>query len=160
MDFSFDSDGRQAERHAVDLDGTLRGADLQPVDVQLEDLSANGCRLTGAADLRIGDLVTVGVAGAGMRSARVVRQAGGHFGCEFVDPLSSVELIEALAYPAFVVARITTAPMAIPPETRATPAPLVRAKPPKFLMFFGIAVLSMALWVAAVVLGRTLVHAL
>lgn len=90
-------DMRDAERHAVVIDGTLRNTHAEPQDVVIEDLSATGFRMKSAAGLAVGDVVTLGLYGAGLRSARVMRESDGRFACQFFVALADNELAFALA---------------------------------------------------------------
>lgn len=90
-------DMRDAERHAVVIDGTLRNTRSEPQDVVIEDLSATGFRTKSAAGLAVGDVVTLGLYGAGLRSARVMRESDGRFACQFFVDLADSELAFALA---------------------------------------------------------------
>ena len=89
-------DDRSADRLAVDLSATLRKADLVPVDVGVEDLSASGFRIVTDEILPDGGEITIGISGLGRRRARVVRRDGNRFGCEFLEPVGTVELETAL----------------------------------------------------------------
>lgn len=90
------SDDRVSERYAVDLDATLRDRVAQPYDVVIEDLSATGFRLSGGPALTTGAIASIGFAGIGVHPARVIRQDGMTYGCEFVTPLSADMLNKAL----------------------------------------------------------------
>lgn len=81
-------DERAADRQTVNLDGTLRQEDdCRPVDVTIDDLSATGFRMTCAERLPVNAMVSVGIAGLGRHSARVVRSSGEQYGCRFLVPL-------------------------------------------------------------------------
>lgn len=103
-------DMRDAERYAVAIDGTLRNAYAEPQDVVVEDLSATGFRTDFATGLAIGDIVTLGLYGAGLRSARVMREDSGRFACQFLVALTEQELAFALV-------------QACPPEPIRFPVP-------------------------------------
>jgi len=90
-------DDRLAERHAVTLDGTLRDAQAEPHDVVIDDLSATGFRTVAIAGVAVGDVITLGIFGIGLRSAAVLRESDGHYGCQFFVPLNASELSFALA---------------------------------------------------------------
>jgi hypothetical protein len=89
-------DDRLAERYPVMLDGTLRNPQSEPQDVIIDDLSATGFRTATAMGLTIGDVITLGIFGVGLRPARVLRESKGHYGCQFLTPLGSEELAFAL----------------------------------------------------------------
>ena len=105
--------GRAADRLTVDRASTLRGDRNDPVDATIENISLTGCRLHTAADLQIGEVVAIGLAGVGMRSSRVVHATDGRFGCSFDIPLTDAELQETL-----VANTVTEMPVAKrpPPE--------------------------------------------
>ncbi|MBI0477206.1 PilZ domain-containing protein [Sphingomonas sp. MA1305] len=90
-------DDRSAERYPVLLDGTLRNPQAEPQDVVIDDLSATGFRTATARGLAVGDTITLGIFGVGLRTARVQRASDGHYGCQFVAPLTAEELASALA---------------------------------------------------------------
>ncbi|MGR6331244.1 PilZ domain-containing protein [Sphingomonas sp. XXL09] len=90
-------DDRSAERYPVLLDGTLRNPQAEPQDVVIDDLSATGFRTATARGLAVGDTITLGIFGVGLRTARVQRADDGHYGCQFVVPLTAEELASALA---------------------------------------------------------------
>lgn len=89
-------DDRSAERYPVMLDGTLRNLRAEPQDVVIDDLSATGFRTTAALNVAIGDDITLGVFGVGLRAARVLRESNGAYGCQFLVPLNQRELASAL----------------------------------------------------------------
>jgi hypothetical protein len=89
-------DDRSAERYPVLLDGTLRNPQAEPQDVVIDDLSASGFRTATARGLAVGDTITLGIFGVGLRTARVQRAGDGHYGCQFVAPLTAEELASAL----------------------------------------------------------------
>ena len=91
------NDDRLAERYPVTLDGTLRNPQAEPQDVVIDDLSVTGFRTASAYGLAVGDVITLGVFGVGLRNARVRRESGGNYGCQFLQPLSVAELNVALA---------------------------------------------------------------
>ncbi|WP_084583145.1 PilZ domain-containing protein [Sphingomonas azotifigens] len=109
-------DGRWAERHAVELEATLRDSDWAPVDVTIEDLSHGGFRVVAGAELLVGDAIALGIAGIGTREAKVVWGAAGIYGCEFIKPLNDTELRTAVAGP-------VSTPIAFPKTPLPTPQP-------------------------------------
>ncbi|WP_066716442.1 PilZ domain-containing protein [Sphingomonas pituitosa] len=112
-------DGRWAERHAVELEATLRDSDWAPVDVTIEDLSHGGFRVVAGAELKVGDAIALGIAGIGTREAKVVWGTAGIYGCEFVAPLTDADLRTAVSGP-------VATPIAFP----KTPLPTPQATPP------------------------------
>ena len=89
-------DDRLAERYPVMLDGTLRNSEAEPHDVIIDDLSASGFRTGIPMGLVVGDVITLGIFGVGLRPARVLRDSDGYYGCQFFKPLSDEELAAAL----------------------------------------------------------------
>lgn len=83
---------RAAARRKVSKGSTLRGEDGAPRDIVLEDLSLTGFRVSGHDGLAAGDPILVGLAGVGVREATVVWSNDHAAGCEFLAPISSVEM--------------------------------------------------------------------
>ncbi|MDP1028072.1 PilZ domain-containing protein [Sphingomonas sp. KR1UV-12] len=81
-------DERASDRQSVNLDGTLRQQDdHRPLDVMIEDLSTTGFRMSCSEPLTLDSTVTIGIAGLGRHTARVVRSAAPYYGCRFVVPV-------------------------------------------------------------------------
>lgn len=99
-------DARGAIRFTVDSETTLRGMDGKPFDVTVENFSRTGFLFVGDVDLPVGTLVSVGLAGAGAREAKVVRRDGPRHGCEFLMPLPMRELAHAFKGQAQVLAEL------------------------------------------------------
>lgn len=89
--------GRSAERHDLGADATVRGPDRVPIDVLVADLSLTGCLFVSTEPLKIDGIITIGIAGVGLREARIVRNQDVRFGCTFLVPLSEAELAAGLA---------------------------------------------------------------
>jgi hypothetical protein len=137
-------DGRWAERHPLERDATLRDPDWSPIDVTVEDLSEGGFRVTAATELPIGAEIGLGLAGIGMRQARVVRRTKALYGCEFLVPLTNPELRAALAGP-------PTTPIALPFEA---PVLDVEEHPERLpLLMRAVAIVAGAVLAWAIVLG-------
>lgn len=90
------SDDRGSERFAASLDATFRAEITHPHDVTIEDLSLTGFRLSGAPKLAIGAQASIGFVGIGVQQARVMREDGSGYGCEFVAPITQPMLMAAL----------------------------------------------------------------
>lgn len=86
---------RTAERLTMARPSTLRGADGKPIDATIDNLSVTGCQLTVPAWADIHTDVVVGLAGVGIRSARVIWSEADHIGCAFHTPLTLAELQQA-----------------------------------------------------------------
>lgn len=104
---------RATERHAVDLDGTLRDLDQQPFDVSVVDLSADGFRVVGLVSLPAGAEISIGLPALGARSAVVIRAGNDEYGCRFSERLSTADLARALG-------GVVTAPIPFPAHQRAS----------------------------------------
>lgn len=92
-------DARHGERYPVALEATLRDAGPVPFDAAIEDLSVSGFRVSAPAELTVGDEIAIGIAGIGVRKARVARSDGTVHGCEFLLPLTNPQLATALEAP-------------------------------------------------------------
>uniref|UniRef100_UPI0035CBA8A1 PilZ domain-containing protein n=1 Tax=uncultured Sphingomonas sp. TaxID=158754 RepID=UPI0035CBA8A1 len=88
--------GARADRLSVDLDATLRDAQARPIAVEIEDISATGFRMQTSTLLAVDDEITIGIAGLGMRPARVVRQQDTYYGCLFLEsvPQAAIDLLQ------------------------------------------------------------------
>lgn len=84
-------------RLEMDRPGTLRDAQEVPQDIVVDNLSTTGCLLRTDADLRIGSLVTIGIAGIGVHPARISRVEGTSYGCAFIMPIRDADVQMALA---------------------------------------------------------------
>ncbi len=122
-------DRRGAIRFVVDGETTARGMDGTPVDVIVEDFSRTGFRFVGDVDFPVGTLVSIGLAGAGAREAKVIRRDGPRHGCEFLVPLPQSVMKKAFRGQEEVVAALeaalarATAPAAVDPEPPQRPRP-------------------------------------
>ncbi|MEI5687819.1 PilZ domain-containing protein [Sphingomonas kyungheensis] len=90
-------DDRGSERFTVGLNATLRDQVTRPHDVMIDDLSLTGFRLSGGPALTVGSEASIGFAGIGIHQARVTRQDGDVYGCEFVTPITPEMLGRALS---------------------------------------------------------------
>lgn len=75
----------------------MRGPDHVPVDVLVADLSQTGCLFVTTEPLAIDAIITIGIAGVGLREAHIVRNQDVRFGCTFLTPLTDAELAAGLA---------------------------------------------------------------
>lgn len=120
-------DARGAVRFTVDHDSTVRGMNGEPVDVVVENFSRTGFLFTGDADLPVGTLISVGLAGAGAREATVVRRDGQQHGCEFLVPIPRRDMANAFRSQDEVLAELQAALdrgfMARPPDPDDFPPP-------------------------------------
>ena len=90
------SDDRSSERFPAGLNATLRDQVTRPHDVMIDDLSLTGFRLSGGPAMALGSEASIGFAGIGVHQARVTRQDGDVYGCEFVTPITQEMLTRAL----------------------------------------------------------------
>ncbi len=88
-------DQRGAVRFPVGDESTLRGADGQPIDVVVDNLSRTGFLFIADAEIPAGSLVALGLSGAGAREAQVVWRDGSRHGCEFLMPLPQSAMAKA-----------------------------------------------------------------
>lgn len=87
---------RNASRIATQRRITLRPPGNEPVDAVVEDLSSAGFAMSTIASLAIGSVVGLSLSGIVKRRVRVVRRVGLAYGCEFLSPLSEMEVNAAL----------------------------------------------------------------
>ncbi|MEG3174714.1 PilZ domain-containing protein [Sphingomonas sp. RB3P16] len=80
--------GRHGRRLEVGMAATLRDGDLNPVDVDIEDISVSGFRMLTALPFDLGERFTIGITGLGMQSAVIARQFAEGYGCEFTESVS------------------------------------------------------------------------
>lgn len=82
VDFDRRSDGRIS----IDRPAVLRiGTDA--VDIRVDDLTRDGCKVTTDVSLGIGSQVTLGFAGVGQAQATIIWCDGASYGCVFAEPL-------------------------------------------------------------------------
>lgn len=89
-------DNRAAPRVPTERPVTLRTEREEPIDALIEDLSLSGFGMSTLADLPIGSIVGLSIGGALRRRVKIVRRAGLAYGCEFLTPLSDLEVGSAL----------------------------------------------------------------
>jgi hypothetical protein len=82
-------EGRAAERRTAMAPSTMRTNDAAPVDVMVIDVSATGVRISTAADLDVGQEISIGLGGAGSSRAFVAWKRDGQYGCRFDRPLEA-----------------------------------------------------------------------
>ena len=84
--------GRPARR-IVNLTAFARDADLRLLEVEIVDLTTDGCRIAGPIDLDEATSIWLKVPGIAPRAARVAWARPGEAGCAFDGPIPP-ELIE------------------------------------------------------------------
>ena len=92
--FNPSSDPRGAPRIPIGRDGTIRDAANQPVEIVVQDVSANGCLLHSPLALPENQVLGIGLPGLGRREGRIVWRDGERHGIEFLWPLSATELAD------------------------------------------------------------------
>ncbi len=90
------SDDRRIDaRTPVNRAAVLRLAD-QAYPIQVENLTRDGCKITTALDLAPGLVVTLGLAGVGTTTARIVWRSASGYGCMFEESLAPGAVTAAL----------------------------------------------------------------
>jgi len=89
-------DSRAAPRLQADRPVTIRTDREEPIDALIEDLSLSGFGMSTLADLPVGSIVGLSIGGALRRRVKIVRRTGLAYGCEFLTPLSDLEVSSAL----------------------------------------------------------------
>lgn len=89
------SDLRTASRIPAQRPITLRSFENEPIDALVEDLSRSGFAMSTIADLELGSEIGLSIGGVLRRRVRVVRRVGLAYGCEFLSPLSDLEVKSA-----------------------------------------------------------------
>lgn len=95
-------EARGAERRATQAASTIRTTGSGPLDVMVLDVSATGIRIVTPAPLEIGQEISIGLAGAGVTTAFVVRREGDRYGCAFEAPIGTSEAALAFSQPSIV----------------------------------------------------------
>lgn len=88
---------RGAVRHPMELGATLRGAEGEPIDVLIYDLSLTGFRMETPAALDLDEPVWIGIGGTRVNAALVARRGPTGYGCEFITPITLSQLKSALS---------------------------------------------------------------
>lgn len=81
-------DRRTDDRTRIERPAVLRIGEIA-LDIRVEDLTRDGCKITTDADLDVGSTVTLGFAGVGRTNAQVVRRDRNGYGCIFDETLPS-----------------------------------------------------------------------
>ena len=135
--------GRQAERLRVQAGATLRDEQSRPIDADVIDLSATGCLIVVKSKLTVPSDISIGIAGSGRVSGRIVRGSGHRYGCQFDQPLADSAVLAARAVQ-------TVVPFATPAESfptgmTETPMPEFRRLPMRTRAIVIVGA-SLALW--------------
>jgi hypothetical protein len=102
---------------AVGRTAVLRMAGAEPVEVELMDLTRNGCRIMVECELAPGNAVVLGIAGIGSIDGRVVWHGANGYGCRFDRELPAGSVTAAVREN---VVRLGDGSMAIPDEAPPT----------------------------------------
>ena len=86
----------RAERSVIGRPGTLRERAKPLRDILVEDLSRTGCRMRSDVEIPAGTRISIGIPGAGMQAARVMRSKGEVHGCAFLLELTDQEVENAM----------------------------------------------------------------
>jgi len=87
----------RADRVGLERVSTLRDVSDVPTDVVIKNLSRSGCLFQYDGVLPPGCRISLGIAGIGIREARIIRVVGTEHGCEFFAPLNETDVSTALA---------------------------------------------------------------
>lgn len=142
-----------AGRVTIDQPSTLRAPRHAALDIAVQDLSARGFRFVSDHVLPIGAVVRIGLCGAGVQEARIVRRDGDGYGCAFLEPLSTARMATAFTAAAVVQGQFAAN------DTGAAPiAQPVDTKWPRQIRLAVLALGSVAAWAAALSIGWLLLH--
>jgi len=83
---------RESERQSMDRITTVRRDDHKPLDVAIIDISQEGCKIEGAVNFSVDDMVSIGLPGLGCISGRVVWSQNGQCGVAFFGRLEQHEI--------------------------------------------------------------------
>jgi hypothetical protein len=136
-----EAERRGGDRRPVDRASTARADDRAPRDVQVLDLSRESIGFVSEASFVRGQRITIGLAGSGTVSARVVRKSGRNYGCTFDAPLSREQLAAAFSAPLAAL----DLPLGRAAELLATPGVTRWPAPVRLLVLVAGLILSWAL---------------
>lgn len=88
-------DRRADVRHPVNAASTVRWQDGDPFDVIVIDFSRTGFSFVGDFDVPLGTMVSIGLAGSGLREAEVIWVDESCHGCRFSEPLATEQMAKA-----------------------------------------------------------------
>ena len=147
-------DSRSASRVAAQRRITLRPPGNEPVDAVVEDLSRSGFAMSTVASLAIGSVVGLSLSGVVRRRVRVVRRVGLAYGCEFLSPLSEMELKAALLSGDVIATNFGTE-YAFPSGDDGLPRTSGR-KLSHLARAYILGTVVISLWIALILVGRRL----
>ncbi|WP_076072059.1 PilZ domain-containing protein [Sphingomonas montana] len=91
------ADRRQAARSDYGRTGTLRIADAPPVEVIVQDLNRDGCRIETSQRLVPNLGVAIGLAGVGIVEGKILWHGSQGYGCAFVNRLPAGSITAAFS---------------------------------------------------------------
>lgn len=118
----FDRRGRT--RTAIDHPSTVRVQGCGPLEIEVNDLSSTGLSFTLAQSIGIGQPIQIGLAGAGVAEAVVIRCEGRLHGAEFVRPLLAGQLDAAFSNGVVIRDVFPVSMLSMPPLDRKWPRPV------------------------------------
>jgi hypothetical protein len=139
---------RAVERFVTDIGSTLGEAHRKEFDVVIENLSVTGFSMAAVSRLPSGESIVLDIPGLGIRSAVVVRNAGGSVGCEFACPLTDEELLSVLdPWTATIIPfPVKSGAVAEPEFAEPSVAPFARWQRGLLLIGLGAASWSLVIW--------------
>ncbi|MFC3441723.1 PilZ domain-containing protein [Sphingobium rhizovicinum] len=137
---------RTVDRFVVNRPSTMRDQEGAPIDVVIEDISETGCRIRSDAIPAIDDEIRIGIAGIGIRNARVIWSDDRSFGCTFDDALSAHNV--AMTMEAATLVQGVFEKPGIGPAPEATPDGALGPRS-KLLIIVGAAAFSWLLFLGA-----------
>jgi hypothetical protein len=84
---------RGTRRRVLNLSALAREADLNLLQIQVLDISTDGCRIAGDINLEQATRIWLKIPGITLRAARITWSRAGEAGCAFEDPIP-IELVE------------------------------------------------------------------
>lgn len=137
---------RDADRFSTKVDATLRAANGLPRDVTIHDLSATGFRMETTEELGVEMVIWIGIAGAGITAARVVRRSPRGWSCQFLPPITDLQVEAILLAETTIVEREWSQP-----ESVETADPVIAKWPVParigFIISCSLALWALILWV-------------
>jgi hypothetical protein len=91
------SDLRNAPGRVVNFSALIRDTDASVSEVEVSDISTDGCRFRSGAPLEAATAVWLKIPGIGARHCRIIWQRGEEHGCEFTYPMQEQALQELSA---------------------------------------------------------------
>ncbi|RYX81324.1 PilZ domain-containing protein [bacterium] len=138
---------RAFERYTAKLAGKAEGRAWKHFDVSVRDLSSTGLSMSWTFGLSLGDVITLKIDGLGRREATIVRNAGPSMGCEFLSPLTELELSRVLNPRSATIIQFPV-PASLASEREVFVNPLPRWQRGSLIVALGFASWLLVLWIA------------